>query len=49
MPIRVGKPGAWILVHPTTTWRKMPTALAEDELQVATDLYFVDVIRPAQR
>ena len=46
MPIRVGRPGAWQTIAPTTEWQKMSTALAEEEFQVATDLYYVNVARP---
>ncbi|HET7218369.1 MAG TPA: M1 family metallopeptidase [Vicinamibacterales bacterium] len=46
MPIRVGKPGAWQTIVPTTAWQKMTTTLAKDEFQVATDLYYVNVVRP---
>jgi len=43
MPVRVGAPGRWQTIHPTTTWQIMPTALGKDEFQVATDSYYVDV------
>jgi aminopeptidase N len=46
MPIRVGKPGAWQTITPTTEWQKMTTPLAKEEFQVATDLYYVNVARP---
>ena len=46
MPIRVGTPGAWQTIEPTTDWKKMTTTLAKDEFQVATDLYYVNVVRP---
>ena len=46
MPIRVGTPGAWQTIVPTTAWQKLTTALAKDEFQVTTDLYFVNVARP---
>ena len=43
MPVRVGKPGNWQIVYPTTKWQWMQTSLTKDEFQVATDLYYVDV------
>jgi aminopeptidase N len=43
MPIKVGKPGAWQLLRPTTDWKLLKTPLAKDEFQVATDLYYVNV------
>jgi aminopeptidase N len=46
MRIRVGTPGAWQTIEPTTEWQKMRTTLAKDEFQVATDLYYINVARP---
>jgi len=43
MPIRVGKPGQWELVRPTTAWKTMKTSLSKEEFTAATDLYFIDV------
>jgi aminopeptidase N len=43
MPIRVGKADSWQLVTPTSDWQTMPTPLAKDDFQVATDLYYVNV------
>ena len=43
MPVRVGTPDHWQIIHPTTHWQWMQTALTKDEFQVATDLYYVDV------
>jgi aminopeptidase N len=43
MPVRVGKPGEWQMIHPTTKWQWMKTPLTKDEFQVATELYYVDV------
>jgi len=46
MPIRVGSKGAWQIVMPTTTeWKTMPTRLTKDSFDVATDLYFVNVLK----
>ena len=43
MPVRVGTPDHWQLIHPTTKWQTMQTPLGKDQFQVATDLYYVDV------
>jgi len=43
MPVRVGSPGHWQIIHPTTDWQSTPTSLSKDEFDVATDLYYVDV------
>ncbi len=43
MPVRVGTPGRWQIIHPTTKWQWMRTPLTKDQFQVATDLYYVDV------
>ena len=43
MPVRVGTPGHWQIIHPTTSWQWMQTSLTKEQFQVATDLYYVDV------
>jgi aminopeptidase N len=43
MPVRVGTPDRWQIIHPTTKWQSMETPLAKDEFKVATDLYYIDV------
>jgi aminopeptidase N len=43
MPVRVGTPDHWQIIHPTTTWQTMQTPLSKEDFQVATDLYYVDV------
>jgi len=43
MPVRVGTPNHWQLIHPTTRWQSMLSPLSKDDLQVATDLYYIDV------
>ncbi len=45
MPVRVGEPGRWQVVHPTTQWQTMNTPLDGNRFQVATDLYYVNVSR----
>jgi aminopeptidase N len=43
MPVRVGNKDKWQVIHATTEWQTMPTAVTKDEFQVATDLYYVNV------
>jgi aminopeptidase N len=45
MPIRVGTPGQWQTILPTTEWKTMPNTIAKDDFAVATDLYYVNVAR----
>jgi aminopeptidase N len=46
MPIKVGDPQHWTLIKPVTTeWRTMPWTGTQDAFQVATDLYYVTVIK----
>jgi aminopeptidase N len=45
MPVRVGDPNAWQLVHPTVEWQTMPWAGKPTDFEVATDLYYVYVER----
>ncbi|MBI3403588.1 MAG: M1 family metallopeptidase [Acidobacteria bacterium] len=45
MPIRVGTKGRWQIIQPTTEWKTMTTSLKKDEFQVATDLYYIDIVR----
>ena len=46
MPVRVGRPGHWQIIRPTTHWQWMQTPLTKDQFDVATDLYYVDVDKP---
>jgi aminopeptidase N len=43
MPVRVGTPGDWQIIRPTTDWQVMKTSLNKDTFEVATDLYYVNV------
>ncbi|HEY1500054.1 MAG TPA: M1 family metallopeptidase [Acidobacteriaceae bacterium] len=43
MPVRVGTPDHWQIIHPTTKWQSMQTPLSKDDFAVDTDHYFVDV------
>jgi aminopeptidase N len=45
MPIRVGDPAKWQVIRPTADWQLMPTDLPKDSFEVATDLYYVNVVK----
>lgn len=45
MPVKVGGKDNWQIIRPTTDWKTMKTALKKDEFSVATDLYYVEVIK----
>jgi hypothetical protein len=46
MPVRVGTRGAWRVIHPTTDWQVMPAFVPKNTFEVATELYYVNVIQP---
>jgi aminopeptidase N len=45
MPIKVGRRTDWQVVQPTTEWKTIKTGMKKEEFEVATDRYYVDVIR----
>ena len=45
MPVRIGAPGAWQIIQPTTDWKVMETSLKKSDVEVATDLYYVNVVK----
>ena len=45
MPIRVGERAKWQTIQPTTDWQVMPLTMSKDAFEVATDLYFVNVVK----
>jgi aminopeptidase N len=45
MPIRVGQAGAWDTIRPSAEWQVLKTRVAKEAIQVATDLYYVNVAR----
>jgi aminopeptidase N len=45
MPIRVGTRGAWQIIQPTTSPQTMNTSLTKDAFDVATELYYVNVVK----
>jgi aminopeptidase N len=45
MPIRVGLPARWQTIQPTTDWQVMANDLSPEQFQVATELYYVNVVK----
>jgi len=45
MPVRVGSADNWQIIRPTTEWQTMRSRLEPDVFAVATDLYYIDVVR----
>ena len=45
MHVRVGSEDNWQIIHPTSEWQTMRTALKKDEFAVDTDHYYVHVER----
>jgi aminopeptidase N len=43
MPVRVGDKDMWQIIRPTTEWQSISTMLTNDTVEVATDLYFINV------
>jgi aminopeptidase N len=45
MPVKVGRRDNWQLIQPTTEWKTMKSGVKKDDFEVATDLYYVNVIK----
>jgi hypothetical protein len=45
MPVKVGRRDNWQLIEPTTEWKTMKLGVKKDDFKVATDLYYVNVIK----
>jgi aminopeptidase N len=43
MPVKVGVPGQWEVIHSTTEWQSMKSSVGKDQFAVATDLYYINV------
>jgi aminopeptidase N len=43
MPIRVGTPHQWQIIHPTTQWQTLKTPLTKDQFEADTDHYYIEV------
>jgi aminopeptidase N len=46
MPVKVGAAGQWQIIEPSTDWKLMPAPAPKDRLEVATDLYYLNVVKP---
>ena len=45
MPVKVGDPKKWTTIRPTTDWQLMKAPMPKDVFQVATDLYYINVVK----
>jgi len=45
MPVKVGTKDKWTIIYPTTTWKTDKTDIKNADLSVATDLYYIDVVK----
>jgi len=45
MPVKIGRPGGWQVITPTTAWQIMKAPMSKADLQVATNLYYIDVVK----
>jgi aminopeptidase N len=45
MPVRGGAPGALQVLEPTTAWKTMRSPASQEQFEVATDLYYVNVVK----
>jgi aminopeptidase N len=45
MPVRIGAGGRWQVIEPTIDWQTLRTALTKETIEVATDLYYVNVMK----
>ena len=44
MPVKVGDPANWQVLRPTADWQVMKAPLGKDQLEVATDLYYINIV-----
>jgi aminopeptidase N len=45
MPVKVGRKTDWQIIQPTTEWKTLKSDIKKEDFEVATDLYYIDVIR----
>jgi aminopeptidase N len=45
MPVKVGKKTDWQIIQPTTEWKTLKSDIKKEDFEVATDFYYIDVIR----
>jgi hypothetical protein len=43
MRIRIGAPGRWTWLEPTTSWKVARTSLSRQQFAVPADLYYVNL------
>ena len=43
MPVRIGAAPDWQMITPTTEWQTAKTVFAKETIEVATDLYYINV------
>jgi aminopeptidase N len=43
MPVKAGTRGAWQLLRSTTDWQTLKLGVSEEDFEVATDLYYINV------
>ena len=43
MPVKVGTAGRWQVLQPTTDWQQAPAPGPSDSIEVATDLFYINV------
>jgi hypothetical protein len=44
MPVLVGSKQHWQKIHPGSAWQTMQTPLRKDQFEVATGLYYIQVL-----
>ena len=49
MPVKVGRRDRWQVIQPTTEWKTMASELKQDEFEVATDLFYINVAKSISR
>ena len=47
MPVKIGTPGNWTIIQPTTQWQQMNLPIKMTDLEAATDLYYIDFSKSA--
>ena len=45
MPVKVGDPKKWTTIRPTTDWQLMKAPMPKESFEVATDLYYINVLK----
>jgi len=45
MPVKVGRKAQWQTIKPTTEWQTLKTEIRKEDFEVATDLYYIEVVK----